>query len=43
MELLQDPIALSIFGKVVGGVIILFLAIGFVPGLLVGWFIGKST
>jgi hypothetical protein len=43
MELLHDPIALSLFGKVVGGVIVFFLAIGFIPGLIIGWFVGKAT
>ena len=43
MELLHDPIALSFFGKLVGGVIIFLLAIGFIPGLVIGWFVGKST
>jgi hypothetical protein len=43
MELITDPIALGIFGKIVGGVIVFFLAVGFIPGLLIGWFIGKAT
>lgn len=43
MELLVDPIVLGLLGKIVGGVIILFLVIGFVPGLIVGWFFGRMT
>jgi hypothetical protein len=43
MELLNDPVVLSLFGKVVGGVILLLLAIGFIPGLIIGWLVGKAT
>jgi hypothetical protein len=43
MELLNDPVVLSLFGKVVGGVIFFLLAIGFVPGLIIGWLVGKAT
>ena len=42
-SLVADPVMLGLFGKVVGGVIIFFLAIGFIPGIIIGWFIGKST
>lgn len=40
---LADPIMLSVFGKIVGGAVVLLLAIGFIPGIIIGWFIGKST
>jgi F0F1-type ATP synthase membrane subunit a len=43
MELLTDPVALGLFGKIVGGIVIFFIAIGFVPGLLIGWFVGKAS
>jgi hypothetical protein len=43
MELFNDPVVLSIFGKVVGGVIFFLLAIGFIPGLIIGWLVGKAT
>jgi hypothetical protein len=43
MELATDPVALGLLGKIVGGVIIFFLAVGFIPGLLIGWPIGKAT
>lgn len=43
MEVLTDPVALSVFGKIVGGVVIFFIAIGFVPGIIIGWFVGKTT
>ena len=42
-SLIADPIVASVLGKIVGGVIVLFLAIGFIPGIIVGWFIGKAT
>lgn len=41
-SLLTDPITLSILGKIVAGTIILFGIIFFIPGLVIGWFIGKS-
>jgi hypothetical protein len=41
--LITDPIVMSLFGKIVGGVIIFLLAIGFIPGIIIGWFIGKAT
>ncbi len=43
MELLADPVALGVFGKIVAGTVIFFLALGFIPGVLVGWFVGKRT
>ena len=43
MESLMDPVLLSIFGKIVGGVVILLLAVGFIPGLIIGWLVGHNT
>ncbi len=39
---LFDP-SLFLVGKIVGGVVVLFLVIGFVPGLVIGWFAGRMT
>jgi hypothetical protein len=39
---ISDPIMLSLLGKIVAGTIILFAIIFFIPGLVIGWFIGKS-
>lgn len=40
---LSDPIMLSVLGKIVAGTVILFGIIFFIPGLIIGWFIGRST
>lgn len=42
VSFLNDPIMLSLLGKIVGGTIILFAIIFFIPGLIIGWFVGKS-
>jgi hypothetical protein len=43
MELsLFDP-TIFLLGKIVGGIIVLFLVIGFVPGVVVGWLFGRMT
>lgn len=42
-SLLSDPIMLSVLGKIVAGTVILFGIIFFVPGLLIGWFVGKNV
>jgi F0F1-type ATP synthase membrane subunit a len=39
---LSDPVMLSLFGKIVAGTIILLGIIFFIPGLIIGWFVGKS-
>jgi hypothetical protein len=41
-SLLSDPVTLSVLGKIVAGTIVLFAIIFFVPGLIIGWFIGKA-
>jgi hypothetical protein len=41
-SLLSDPVTLSILGKIVAGTIILFGIIFFIPGLIIGWFVGKN-
>jgi hypothetical protein len=43
MEMLPDLLVMGLLGKIVGGVIILFIAIGFIPGILIGWFVGRAT
>ena len=43
MDLFTDPVMLSIFGKIVGGAVVLLLAIGFIPGLIIGWLLGRNT
>lgn len=43
MEFLTDPVMMSFFGKLVAGVVIFFLVVGFVPGIIIGWLLGKST
>lgn len=40
--MLLDP-SLFLVGKIIGGVVILFLVIGFVPGLVIGWFLGRMS
>lgn len=39
----SDPIFLSILGKIAAGAVILLLVVGFVPGIIIGWFLGKAT
>jgi hypothetical protein len=39
----SDPIFLSILGKIAAGAVILLLLVGFVPGVIIGWFVGKAT
>lgn len=39
--LITDPMTVALLGKIVGGVIVFFLAIGFIPGVIVGWFVGR--
>jgi len=43
MEFFTDPVAMSLLGKAAGAVIIFFLVIGFIPGIVVGWLLGKAT
>lgn len=40
--MLFDP-SLFLVGKVIGGVVVLFLVIGFVPGLVIGWLFGRMS
>lgn len=42
MDILFDP-SFLLLGKVVGGVVIFLLAIGFIPGLIIGWIAGRMT
>ncbi len=42
MDLLFDP-TLLLVGKIVGGLVVLFLVIGFVPGLVIGWLFGRMS
>ena len=43
MELLLSVPTLFLLGKIVGGIILFFIAVGFVPGLIVGWLFGRLT
>lgn len=43
MEIFMSLVYLGLFGKIVAGAVILLLAIGFIPGVIIGWFVGKST
>jgi hypothetical protein len=43
MEILSDLLVMGLLGKIVAGVVILFIAIGFIPGVLIGWFVGRAT
>lgn len=40
LDLFFDPSFLLV-GKLIGGTIILLLAIGFIPGIIVGWIAGR--
>ncbi len=42
VSFLSDPVMLSVLGKIVAGTVILFGIIFFIPGLIIGWFVGKS-
>jgi hypothetical protein len=42
MEALHDPVMLNFVTKFIGGIIIFFLVIGFIPGAIVGYFVGKA-
>lgn len=37
-----DPLTVALFGKIVAGVVIFFIAIGFIPGIIIGWLIGRA-
>lgn len=37
-----DPLTVALFGKIVAGVIIFFIAVGFIPGIIIGWLIGRA-
>lgn len=43
MDILLDPVVVGLLGKILAGVVILLLAIGFVPGVIVGWIAGRIT
>jgi hypothetical protein len=42
-HLFTDPIVVGLLGKIAAAAVILLLAIGFVPGIIIGWFVGKAT
>ncbi|HZU13735.1 MAG TPA: hypothetical protein VFB58_12920 [Chloroflexota bacterium] len=37
-----DPLMIGLFGKIVAGVVIFFIAIGFIPGVIIGWLVGRA-
>lgn len=39
----SDPVLLSVLGKIAAGAVILLLAVGFIPGVIIGWLLGKAT
>jgi hypothetical protein len=39
----SDPVMLSVLGKIAAGAVILLLIIGFIPGVIIGWFVGKAS
>lgn len=39
----SDPVLLSVLGKIAAGAVILLLIVGFIPGVVVGWLLGKAT
>jgi hypothetical protein len=39
----SDPVFLSILGKIAAGAVIFLLLIGFIPGIIIGWFVGKAS
>jgi hypothetical protein len=43
INVFSDPVVMSILGKIAAGAVILLLLIGFIPGIIIGWFVGKST
>lgn len=43
MEFFNDPIAMSLLGKIAAGAVIFLLVVGFIPGIIIGWFVGKSV
>jgi hypothetical protein len=43
VELILVPLVLGLLGKIVGGIIVFFIAIGFVPGIIIGWLLGRTT
>ena len=43
MHVFSDPVFLSVLGKIAAGAVILLLIIGFIPGIIIGWLIGKAS
>jgi hypothetical protein len=39
----SDPVVMSVLGKIAAGAVILLLLVGFIPGIIIGWFVGKAT
>ena len=42
-SMFSDPIVMSVLGKIAAGAVILLLLVGFIPGIIIGWFVGKAT
>jgi hypothetical protein len=42
-HMLSDPIVMSLLGKIAAGAVILLLLVGFIPGVIIGWLVGKAT
>jgi hypothetical protein len=39
----SDPVFLSILGKIAAAAVIFLLVVGFIPGVIIGWLVGKAT
>ena len=39
----SDPVVLSLLGKIAAGAVVFLLLVGFIPGVIIGWFVGKAS
>ena len=42
-SIFSDPVVMSLLGKAAAGAVIFLLVIGFIPGVIIGWFVGKAS
>lgn len=42
-NMFSDPVVLTVLGKIAAGAVIFLLIVGFIPGVLIGWFVRRAT
>jgi len=42
-SMFSDPVVMSLLGKIAAGAVIFLLIVGFIPGVIIGWLVGKAT